>query len=164
MPATYERQRTTSKPRAGLCRTCRVRPTWLKSNGVWSLLCTECGENRRHEHETDADLDALVAEQRPTMRAEKGEPKREPPPVEKRPSWAERNGAASGQWRQWDEQPALTLHHSTEPAAILAKHRRLVAAAVRHLGERATVARISRRTCLPAWCVERALETMKGEA
>lgn len=62
-------------------------------------------------------------------------------------------GELAAQWAGVGARGHYDLHPDTEPAAIRARHRKLVATA-RRLWPRATAAEIGRAVCLPTWLVE----------
>lgn len=57
--------------------------------------------------------------------------------------------------------PPLPLTEDTSPEAIAAAQRAAVAEAIRSLGSRATVERISEAAILPPWVVKRRVKELK---
>jgi hypothetical protein len=104
---------------------------------------------------TAEEVEAMVAEQLPTMPTGGPGEAPKPPPRESRGTLADRRVERT--WREWDVPPAWSLHPDTSPAAIAATHRAIVAEAVRELGPGATAEAISEATCLPTWNVTRHL-------
>lgn len=111
---------------------------------------------------TDADLDAIIAEQRATMPGlQLGRGKQ---PRRRGDYWNMRSSVHGGEedppnWAEWlrGHGAGYELHPSTTPEAIAADQRAAVRAAVEELGAGWTVAGVCEAAILPAWTVTRRL-------
>lgn len=128
-------------------------------------LCRKChgriSVEGAAEDPTMAELDAMIAEQLPTMPAND----EEEPPVANPDAWWSRKRKDTGPrpgdlWEQWagidHSRVGCEFHPDTEPAAQREAVREAVA-----LEPGATVERLSELCVLPAWNVTRALEAIR---
>lgn len=137
----------------GLCRRCYKNVAIRAQHPLRTLKKGD----RRHIGEGISDAEVLAM---PPVLFGDGGP---PPPAEYTPPAEGRKiGDLAAQWAGVGANGGYDLHPDTEPDAIRATHRAVVAEARERLGPTATAAEIGEDVTLPRWNVERVLAELEA--